>query len=111
MQYDPAMKVPVRQDANGALCFTEIRQLADRTGEIVSNETLRRAMNLADHNDKGITRKGLEDRGRGPFQISFRWNFWMLAKTGDAKNISVVFLSAATFLTVFREEHPMYQYY
>ncbi len=54
---------PVRQDANGALCFTEIRQLADRTGEVVSNETLRRAMNLADHNDKGITRKGLEDPG------------------------------------------------
>jgi len=51
----------VDEDANGALCFTEIRQLADRTGEIVSNETLRRAMNLADHNDKGITRKGLEE--------------------------------------------------
>ncbi|CAJ1339270.1 unnamed protein product, partial [Effrenium voratum] len=49
------------EDNDSALSFQELRQLADNTGEQISDDKLRLAMTMADSTDRGLTKKGLQE--------------------------------------------------
>ncbi|CAE7368549.1 doa10 [Symbiodinium necroappetens] len=46
-------------DQDGAMSLEEMRALANRTGEKVSDAVLELALKLADHNERGLTLQGL----------------------------------------------------
>jgi len=46
-------------DQDGAMSLEEMRALANRTGEKVSDAVLELALKLADHNERGLTVRGL----------------------------------------------------
>jgi len=53
-------------DRDGALSLAELRDLANKTGEVVTEEMLKKVLKVADHTGLGLTPDGLaQTYGRG----------------------------------------------